>query len=157
MNDHVLVCPQCYIINQVLFSDFFNLPVCTRCEALLLPETAIEVNEKVFNIFISHSTLPVVVDFWGPWSGISHEMADVITLLAHTFKNDAIFLRVNGEQEQVLANDYKLLDIPTFILFISGLEYHRLHGSISECEFHCWLERYLRIKRKKEDQHPSFV
>jgi len=157
MNDHVLVCPQCQVINHVSSNEFANVPVCNDCDALLLPKMPIEANEKLFNRFVTHSTLPVVVDFWGPWSGTSHEMAEVISSLANTFKSDALFLRVNSEQEQVLANDYKLLDIPTFILFISGLEYHRLHGSISKREFHSWLERYLRIKRKKAEHHPSSV
>ena len=84
-------------------------------------------------------------------------MSDTLALLADTFKQDAIFLRVNSEQEQVLANDYKLTDIPTFILFISGIEYHRLHGAISEHEFHKWVERYLRIKRKKAILRPSSI
>ncbi len=157
MNDHVLVCSQCYVINHVSSEEFSKQPKCSDCNTLLLPTVPIEVDEKQFNRFVTHSTLPVVVEFWGPWSEISHGMAEVINLLAYTFQNDALFLRVNSEQEQVLANEYKLLDIPTFILFNFGLEYHRIHGSISEKEFHRWLERYLRIKRKKEDNHPSSV
>ncbi len=157
MNDHVLVCPHCSVVNHVSSEFFSNNPECSDCDALLLPQAPIEANEKLFHRFISHSTLPVVVDFWGPWSGISHEMAEVLSKLAVTFASDALFLRVNSEQEQVLANEYKLLDIPTFILFNSGLEYHRIHGSITENEFHRWLERYLRIKRKKGDNHPSSV
>ncbi|PKG39496.1 thioredoxin family protein [Psychromonas sp. Urea-02u-13] len=157
MSDHILVCPNCSTVNDIEQSEFLNWPECCDCNTLLLSKVPIEVNEAAFKNFIMLSTLPVVVDFWGPWSGTSHEMADTLSSLANTFYQDAIFLRVNSEQEQVLANTYKLTDIPTFILFASGLEYHRLHGAISEPEFHRWLERYLRIKRKKAIPHPSSI
>ena len=123
----------------------------------LLPEEPIEVTGKTLQRFITHSTLPLLVEFWGTWSGVSHEMADTLNSLANTFKQDVIFLRLNSEQEQVFANQYKLTDIPTCILFVDGLEYHRLEGAVSEYEFHKWLERYLRIKRKKAPHHPSSV
>ncbi|WP_022941891.1 thioredoxin domain-containing protein [Psychromonas hadalis] len=157
MSDHVLVCPHCLALNNLSQSELLNLPLCFECDSELLPQKPIEANKKCFIQYITHSTLPIVVDFWGTWSGSGYDMADTFVSLADTFKNDALFLRINSEQEQVLANDYKLLDIPTFIIFTSGLEYHRLHGVISEYEFHIWLERYLRIKRKKATHRPSSV
>ena len=90
-----------------------------------------------------------MVNFWGTWSVASHQMVTIEASLALTFGQDALFLRVNCEQEQVLCNSYNLVNVPTFIMFKSGEEYRRIHGLVSEREFHRWLERYLRVKRKK--------
>ena len=157
MSDHVVVCPHCHVLNNVVQSEFINRPTCVDCAELLLIKTPIEVDKQLFHRFITHSTRPVLVDFWGPWSGKSLEMAELFTSLAATFKQDAVFLRVNSQQEQVLANSYKLIDFPSFILFKSGSEYHRLQGLVSERDFHNWLERYLRVKRNKATHHPSSV
>ena len=157
MSEQQLVCPNCLHLNTIHESELMQSPLCCDCEGELLPHKPIEADEKLFNQFIKHSTLPVIVDFWGPWSGISHEMVGIFSSLAKIFKGDAIFLRVNSEEHQVLANSFKLLDIPTFILFTSSVEYHRIHGVVSEREFHAWLERYLRIKRKKIAPHSSSI
>lgn len=149
MSEHILVCPHCLALNKALENEPINLVSCHSCHRLLLPETSIEVTEKGFVQFVTHSTLPILVDFWGSWSVTCHEMVDVFNSLSHIFKGDAIFLRVNSEQEQILANRFKLTDFPTFILFSSGKEYHRIHGLINDHEFHLWLERYLRVKREK--------
>lgn len=157
MSSNVLVCPKCRKLNNVQQSEFANSPQCSGCEQPLLRGVAIEADATLFNRFITHSTIPVVVKFWGPWSGKSQEMVDVVASLAQTFKQDVVFLKMNSEQEQVLANNYKLIDIPTFIMFKSGAEYRRIQGMISERDLHGWLERYLRIKRKKIVQYRSSV
>jgi thioredoxin 2 len=91
MNEHILVCPNCSKMNSVEQCEFLNWPECCDCKTLLLSKVPIEVNEASFKIFIRHSTLPVVVDFWGPWSGTSHEMADTLASLVNTFHQYAIF------------------------------------------------------------------
>ena len=157
MNSNVLVCPHCSLLNNVMQNELEGDPICNDCKSSLLPNEAIDADTELFLHLISHSTLPVVVNFWGTWSGISHEMSEVEASLAQTFKQDALFVRVNCEQEQVLCNSYRLLDIPTFIMLKSGIEYRRIHGLVTEREFHRWLERYLRVKRKKAVKHHSSV
>ncbi|GLS89705.1 thiol disulfide reductase thioredoxin [Psychromonas marina] len=154
---YVLVCPSCHVVNKVLENSFLNAPLCSACDTKLLSALPIEADEKLFHHVINHSTLPVMVTFWASWSGRSHEMAEAVSSFAVLFQQDAVFLRINSKQEQVLANTYKLVDIPTFILFKSGVEYHRVQGGIGERELHAWLERYLRVKRKKQPHHHSSV
>lgn len=157
MSEHIFVCPHCLALNNLSNNEFARHASCNICSAILLPESAIGVTEKSFTEFVTHSSLPVIVDFWGAWSGACHEMVDVFNSLSHTFREDALFLRVNSEQEQILANRFKLIDFPTFILFTSGREYHRIQGLVSEHEFHLWLERYLRVKRKKIKLSPPSI
>ncbi|PKF60206.1 hypothetical protein CW745_16165 [Psychromonas sp. psych-6C06] len=157
MSDQIIVCTHCFAINDLQLSQGHDLSMCSQCEQPVLSDQPIDVDEELFNRFITHSSLPVLINFWGTWSGVSHEMATVIQSLSQTFQQDVVFLSIDSEQHQVLANHYKLVDIPTFILFKSGVEYRRVHGLITERKFHQWLERYLRIKRSKPNHRPSSV
>ena len=148
MSMEILVCPSCLALNRVQKEQIIDHPKCDECKTALLPDSPIDADTMLFNRLKEHSTLPVVADFWGAWSGSSHEMAPVFANLSKSFKGDALFIKVNSEREQVLAGQLKLCAIPTFILFKEGKEYHRLTGNQLETRFHGWLERYLRVKRK---------
>ena len=146
----ILVCPNCLALNHIAREQISEEPEsvqCAECQARLLPDTPIDAETALFKRFIAHSSLPVVVDFWGSWSGTSREMAQVFVNLNESFKGDALFLKVNSESEQVLSAELNLAAIPTFILFKEGKEYHRLTGYHLQARFHEWLARYLRVKR----------
>ncbi len=148
----ILVCANCCALNHIAAEQIREDPQCARCEecgARLLPDSPIDADTALFKRFIAHSSLPVVVDFWGSWSGTSREMAQVFANLNHSFQGDALFLKVNSESEQVLAGELNLSAIPTFILFKEGKEYHRITGYHLQARFHDWLERYLRVKRQR--------
>ena len=157
MRMEILVCPSCLTLNQLEKEHFIDHPKCAACHAELLSDIPIDADTALFNRLKEHSTLPIVADFWGAWSGSSHEMVAVFVRLSKRFKGDAVFIKVNSESEQVLAGQLKLCAIPTFILLKDGKEYHRLTGNQLETKFHAWLERYLRVKRKVETSAPSSV
>ena len=145
----ILVCPSCSALNHIAQELLSENPECAECKAALLSDIPIDADTELFNRFKEHSTLPIVADFWGAWADTSREMASVFVNLNRSFKGDAVFIKVNSESEQVLAAELKLCAIPTFILFKDGKEYHRLTGDQLEVRFHAWLERYLRVKKKK--------
>ena len=124
MSMEILVCPSCLALNQLEKEHFIDHPKCTACHAELLPDIPIDADTALFNRLKEHSTLPIVADFWGAWSGSSHEMVSVFVRLSKRFKGDAVFIKVNSESEQVLAGQLKLCAIPTFILLKDGKEYH---------------------------------
>lgn len=157
MSSEILVCPSCLKPNSIEREQFPDFPKCAACNADLLSDIPIEADRKLFDSLNEFSTLPILADFWGPWSGSSHEMVSIFVKLSKRFKGDAIFIKVNSESEQVLAVQLNINVIPAFILFKDGKEYHRLTGDQTETGFHAWLERYLRVKRKVEINNPSSV
>ena len=69
----------------------------------------------------------VLVDFWAPWCGPCKVVAPVINDIAES-EERIIVGKVNVDQNQPLAQKYKIRNIPTMILFKDGKEIHRFVG-----------------------------
>mgnify|MGYP003676539268 CR=1 FL=1 len=58
-----IVCSQCLSANRVAESRLGEGPVCGKCKTVLLPATAIELNDATFSKFVKRSDVPVASGF----------------------------------------------------------------------------------------------
>lgn len=63
------------------------------------------------------STLPVLVDFWAPWCGPCRMQGPVVEKLAEGGYSVA---KVNIDEQPELAEQYRVMSIPTLIVFKNG-------------------------------------
>lgn len=70
----------------------------------------------------------VLVDFWATWCAPCRMMAPVLNDVATELKGNSHVGKVDIQQYQSLANQFKVRNIPTMILLKNGAEVNRFVG-----------------------------
>jgi thioredoxin 2 len=133
MGHTMTICKSCGAINRVNHDNLkAKQAECGKCHQNLTLQGAVtEVDEGQFWKLIKKADKPVIVDFWASWCGPC-KMYGPIFKSASLKKENAIFLKVNTESEQALAQKLGIRGIPSTIVFDKGKEVKRQAGVISE-------------------------
>ena len=81
--------------------------------------STIHVTEAEFDEVVLGSELPVLVDFWAPWCNPCKMLGPVIDEIADEVDGKALVCKVNIDEEQNLAQEYRVMSIPTLLYFKS--------------------------------------
>ena len=89
------------------------------------------------------SDKPVLVDFFADWCGPCKMMAPVVEQLAEELEGKAKVGKLNIDENMDIAEKYRVMNIPTFLIFKDGQEKERIVGAVSKNELKNKLEQTL--------------
>ncbi|MEZ3433974.1 MAG: thioredoxin [Lachnospiraceae bacterium] len=89
---------------------------------------AIHLTKENFKEEVLDSKVPVLVDFWATWCGPCQMVGPVIEEIAGEVTGAKIG-KVDVDKESELARQYKVMSIPTLILFKDGQAVKREVGA----------------------------
>ena len=86
-----------------------------------------------FSQEVLHAEKPVLVDFWASWCGPCMALAPTIDEIAR--EHSAVTVgKVNVDEEEELARQYRIMSIPTLMVFRNGEPVRREVGGKSKEE-----------------------
>jgi thioredoxin 2 len=139
----LLSCPKCGRRNRMRYEGLGKVFRCGQCQSELEPvaEPVDVHNNLIFDSLVTHSAVPVLIDFWAPWCGPCKMVAPELRKVARETAGRLLVAKVNTEEVQSLARRFRVSAIPTMALFQNGLEVARQAGAMPAPQIRKFIEQ----------------
>jgi thioredoxin 1 len=89
----------------------------------------IDLNDATFNQFVKDNSL-AVIDCWAPWCGPCRIVSPVVEALAKDYAGKIAFGKLNVDQNNMVARQYRIMSIPTLLVFKMGKLVDQIIGAM---------------------------
>ncbi|MCR5578430.1 MAG: thioredoxin [Prevotella sp.] len=86
---------------------------------------------------------PLVVDFWATWCGPCRMVAPIITKLAEKYDGKVVIGKCDVEENEELASEFGIRNIPTILLFKNGDVIEKIVGAQTEAKLDEMIQKLL--------------
>lgn len=83
---------------------------------------------------LKNGALPLVVDFWAEWCGPCKMISPIISDLAEEFDNKIVVGKCNVEENEGIAAEFGIRNIPTLLFFKNGQLIDKFVGAANKAK-----------------------
>ena len=92
----------------------------------------VKITDGNFDAEVKESKLPVLVDFYADWCGPCKMMAPLVAHLSEEFEGTCKVGKCNVDENPQTASMFRVMSIPTFVLFLDGKAVDTVVGAVSK-------------------------
>src|SRR5690242_17723848 len=89
-------------------------------------------------------TVPVIVDFWAPWCGPCKQLQPAIEKVVKEAKGAVKLVKINIDQNQMLAQQLRIQSIPAVYAFFGGRPVDGFMGAVPESQVKQFVDRLVQ-------------
>ncbi len=93
-----------------------------------------------FQAEVLESDIPVLVDFYADWCGPCKMMGPIVKALAEKYEGRIKVGKINVDDNPAIAQKYRVMSIPTFIVLKDGQEAGTFIGGMSQKDLEAKIE-----------------
>lgn len=106
-------------------------------------EKIINLTKENFNQEVLNSDKLVLVDFWAQWCGPCRMVSPIIDELSEDYDEKIKVGKINVDEQGELSAQYRVMSIPTIMLFKGGQIVDKVVGARSKDEFSRLIDKNL--------------
>ncbi len=103
----------------------------------------VNLTKETFEQEVVNSSKPVLVDFWASWCGPCRMVAPIMDELAEEYDGKIVVAKVNVDDQRELAEKFRVMSIPTIMLFKNGQVVEKVIGARSKEEYSKLIDKHI--------------
>ena len=103
----------------------------------------LHINDADFETVVVQSDIPVLVDFQAPWCGPCKMIAPILDEIAPEFAGKVKIVKINVDDNQLVAGQFGVRSIPTLLLFKNGQLVATQVGALPKNQLAAFINQHL--------------
>lgn len=114
-----------------------------------IPTGIVHLNDQIFDMYLQeYKDIPIFIDYWAEWCGPCKRIAPLIEALERKYRGKMIFAKVNTDEEQMLAQRFRIMSIPNFHVFYQMKVVDNFVGALPAQQFEAHIVNVLKRLKK---------
>ena len=106
-------------------------------------ENVMVISKDNFEEEVLKSDKAVLVDFWAPWCGPCRAVGPIVDELAGEYAGKAKISKLNVDDEGEIAAKFRVMSIPTIMIFKDGEVVEKVIGAKSKSELTSLIDKHI--------------
>ena len=108
-----------------------------------MSKNIIQLSDATFDQEVLKSAVPVLVDYWAEWCGPCKMIAPILDEIAPEFAGKAKIVKINVDDNQLVAGQFGVRSIPTLLLFKNGQLVATQVGALPKNQLAAFINQHL--------------